>query len=214
MRSFVELALVAVGLAAAVSAAAELAPLGFEPPPAGSYDLPVVDRVRDHPVVDSNGKETTLFALKEGRLAVVAFVYTSCPETEGCPLAQAILLRLDRSVAEDPALAPHVALVSLSFDPERDTPEKLARFRELQRPKSDWRFAAAHRGQELARLLEDFNQTVTPIHDDDGRFTGVYRHVLKVYLLDEQNRVRNVYSSGFLAPEIVLNDLKTLMEDS
>ena len=55
----------------------------------------------------------------------------------------AILLRLDRSIAEDPALAPHVALVSLSFDPERDTPEKLARYRELQRPKSDWRFAAA-----------------------------------------------------------------------
>ena len=204
----------AVGLAAAVSAAAELAPLGFEPPAPGTYALPVVDRVRDHPVVESNGEETTLFSLKKGRLAVIAFVYTSCPETEGCPLAQAILYRLDRAIAEDPDLEPHVALVSLSFDPERDTPEKLARFRELQKPKSEWRFAAAPRGQQLARLLEDFNQTVTPIHDDTGRFTGIYRHVLKVFLLDEENRVRNVYSSGFLAPEIVLNDLKTLMEDS
>jgi cytochrome c peroxidase len=214
LRSLAELALVAVGLAAAVSVAAELAPLGFEPPAPGTYSLPVVDRVRDHPVVDSSGEETSLFALKEGRLGVVAFVYTSCPETEGCPLAQAVLLRLDRSIAEDAALAPHVALVSLSFDPERDTPEKLARFRELQRPKSEWRFATARKGRELAHLLDDFNQTVTPIHDDDGRFTGVYRHVLKVFLLDEENRVRNVYSSDFLLPELVLNDLKTLREDS
>lgn len=214
MRSRIDFALVGVGLVAAVAAATELAPLGFEPPPAGSYELPVVDRLRDHPVVDSSGTRTTLFALKEGRLAVVAFVYTSCPESDGCPLAQAVLLRLDRTIAENPDLAAHVALVSLSFDPERDTPAKLARFRELQRPRSDWRFACALGGRELGRLLEDFNQTVTPIHDDAGRFTGVYRHVLKVFLLDEQNRVRNVYSSGLLAPELVLNDLKTLREDS
>ena len=45
----------------------------------------------------------------------------------------------------------------------------------------------------------------------DGRWTGLYRHVLKVFLLDRAHRVRNVYSTGLLDAGLVLNDVKTLL---
>src|SRR5262245_55431738 len=48
----------------------------YVPPPPGSYSLPVIERVSDHPVFDSGGNATTLRALQGDRLAVVAFVYT------------------------------------------------------------------------------------------------------------------------------------------
>lgn len=204
----------ALAIAAAPAATADLPPPAFQAPAAGSYDLPVVDLVRDHPVVDSSGEATTLFALKRGRLAVVAFVYASCPDMEGCPLSQSILYRLDRALAADAALGKRVSLVSLSFDAARDTPDKLAALRRVQRPQSDWRFVTTRGGPALADLLDDFNQSVVPLRDDDGRFTGRYRHVMKIFLLDEENRVRNVYSSGLLSPELVLADLQTLKGDS
>ena len=34
--------------------------------------------------------------------------------------------------------------------------------------------------------------------------------MLKVFLLDEQNRVRNIYSTGLMSPDLVMNDVRTL----
>jgi hypothetical protein len=34
--------------------------------------------------------------------------------------------------------------------------------------------------------------------------------VLKVFVLDEQNRIRNIYSTGLMNPELVMNDVRTL----
>ncbi len=34
--------------------------------------------------------------------------------------------------------------------------------------------------------------------------------MLKVFLLDRGGFIRNVYSAGFLVPELVLNDIRTL----
>ena len=185
----------------------------YTPPAPGSYALPVVDVVGDHPLLDADGRNTTLFALTGDRLAVVAFVYTSCIEATGCPFSLAVLQRIDRALAADRALAGRVTLIAVSFDPERDDAARMARLRRLYKPKADWRFATTRSDAELAPLLDDFNQPVAKLRSDDGRATGLYRHVLKVFCLDGAHRVRNVYSVGMLDPELVLNDLRTLAMD-
>ncbi|MGD9762235.1 MAG: SCO family protein [Candidatus Binatia bacterium] len=182
----------------------------FEAPAPGSYTLPVIDRVTDHRLVDSNGGAVALTALKQDRLAVVAFVYTACGEAAGCPLAEAILQRVDRRLAEDPALARRVRLLTISFDPERDTPERMRTVRRLYAPKTDWAFLTARDEATLQPVLKDFGQPVAKLYYEDGEWTGLFRHVLKVFLLDEQNRVRNIYSTGMISPELVVNDLRTL----
>jgi cytochrome oxidase Cu insertion factor (SCO1/SenC/PrrC family) len=193
-----------VALAVASTAAA------YVPPAPGSYALPVVDVVRDHPVVDADGRPATLFGLAGDRLSIVAFVYGSCVEAVGCPFSLAALQRIDRALATDPVLRGRVTLIAVSFDPERDTPARMARLRRLYKPKADWRFVTTRDDAELAPMLEDFNQPVARLVDDDGRPSGLYRHVLKVFCLDGAHRVRNVYSVGMLDPDLVLNDLRTL----
>jgi cytochrome oxidase Cu insertion factor (SCO1/SenC/PrrC family) len=183
----------------------------YVPPPAGSYVLPPIDSVADHPLLDMSGRPTTLFALKKDRLAVVAFVYTTCIDATGCPLGLALLQRLDTALADDRALARRVTLVAISFDPERDTPARMAHMRALHRPRTDWRFATTRGDRELTPLLADFDQPVAKLRFADGEWTGLFRHVLKVFLLDGQNRVRNVYSTGYLHPALVLNDLRTVL---
>jgi cytochrome oxidase Cu insertion factor (SCO1/SenC/PrrC family) len=185
----------------------------YEPPPAGSYDLPVVSTVRDHALLDSDGRATTLFALKHDRLAVVAFVYTSCIEATGCPVSMAVLHGLDAALADDPQLKPAVTLIAVSFDPERDTPERMAVTRRSHAPRSDWHFATTAGPASLDPLLVDFGQPVAKLRFPDGEWSGLFRHVLKVFLLDRANRVRNIYSTGFLNVRLVLNDLRTLAHE-
>jgi cytochrome oxidase Cu insertion factor (SCO1/SenC/PrrC family) len=183
----------------------------YTPPAPGSYALPVIDAIEDHPLLRSDGAATTLFAEKGHHLAIVAFVYTACAEAAGCPLSMAVLHRLDRTLAADSALRRRTVLLTISFDPARDTPARMARLRTLHRPESTWRFLTTRGDADLAPLLADFGQPVSPLRFSDGRPTGLFRHVLKVFLLDARNQVRNVYSAGFLNPDLVLNDLRTVL---
>jgi len=183
----------------------------YTPPAPGTYELPVVDSVEDHPLVGEDGRTVRLFELTRDRVAVVAFVYTTCVETAGCPLAQSVLHRLDRALAADAELRRRVVLVSLSFDPERDDPARLSTIRAANAPKSDWRFMTTSGEETLTPLLDDFGQPVARLRFTDGRWTGLYRHVLKVFLLDRGHRVRNVYSTGLLDADLVLNDVRTLL---
>ena len=182
----------------------------YVPPAPGTYDLPVIRRVRDHPLIGADGTPTTLFALTGDRFAVVAFVYLSCVEALGCPMSHAVLHGLDRALADAPALAARVRLLTVSFDPERDTPDRMAAQRKLHEPKTDWRFAAPATDAELRQLLDDFDQPVAKLRYQDGTWSGLFRHVLKVFLIDPQHQVRAIYSTGFLDETLVLNDLKTL----
>ena len=183
----------------------------YTPPAPGTYALPPIATISDHPLLDDKGTPTRLFDAVGGRIAVVAFVYTTCTEATGCPVSFAVLHGLDRAIAADRGLARRVRLVTISFDPERDTPARMASTRRLHRPRSDWRFLTTRDETALAPLLADFDQPVAKLSYADGTWTGLFRHVLKVFLVDREHRVRNVYSTGFFNPALVLNDVKTVL---
>ena len=100
--------------------------------------------------------------------------------------------------------------MSISFDPERDTPARMGQVREHYAPQTDWLFLTTADQPTLQLLLDDFGQSVSKLRWGDGTWSGLFRHVLKVFLLDEDNRVRNIYSTGFINPDLVLNDIVTL----
>lgn len=183
----------------------------YAPPAAGTYELPPIRTLADHAVLDEAGHETTLRAVTGGRLAVVAFVYTTCVEAVGCPVSLSVLTRLDHAIAGDPELRDAVTLVAASFDPERDTPAVMAAARARHAPAGRWRFVTTRDAAMLDPLLADFGQVVAKLRAADGSWTGLFRHVLKVFLIDRDARVRNIYSVGFLHADLVLNDLRTVL---
>ena len=65
----------------------------------------------------------------------------------------------------------------------------------------------------LLPLLEGFGQDVAVEHDELGRPTRTINHMLKVFLIDRSGVVREIYSAAFLIPEVVLNDIKTLLAE-
>lgn len=193
-----------------IVAALLAAPLLYDLPPAGSYALPVIDRVAQRTLVDPSGKPAELLSAAEGSCTVVSFVYLSCTDANGCPLALAQVQRLDRALAQRTELAPHVRLVTVSFDPDRDR-DRLGGLRHHMAPKADWRFLTAESREALQPVLEEFGQDAVPVVTADGARSGLMRHVTKVFLVDASGAIRNIYSTGFLDHRLLLRDVETLL---
>ncbi len=188
------------------------------PPAPGSYALPPIQPAADGAVIDADGTPRRLFDYLGDRDILLSFVYTRCTDTEGCPLATGVLEMVREGLAKDPELAAMVRLVTLSFDPERDSPGAMRRYalhaggidpgtRWNERP---WVFLTTASRARLQPILDGYGQSVVRELDAAGRPTGDFTHVLKVFLIDRRKRVRNIYSTSFLHPAIALNDLKTL----
>jgi len=98
----------------------------YDPPMPGSYNLPVVKVAPDGALLGSEGKSLNLRDLTHGHITVLSFIYTRCAAPKACPYATGVLSQLYRASENDDALAKNLRLVSLSFDPEYDTPQRLA----------------------------------------------------------------------------------------
>jgi cytochrome oxidase Cu insertion factor (SCO1/SenC/PrrC family) len=185
----------------------------YDPPVPGSYILPVVKTAADGVMLESTGKPVNLRDLTHGRITVLGFIYTRCAAPKGCPYATSVFGQLQSVSARDKALTNSMRLVSLSFDPEHDTPQHLAEYSEwVSETKSgcEWRFATAKSRKELEPILVAYGQAVDQ-RPNAADPQGPLSHTLRVFLIDREGRIRNIYSSGTLDPRLVLADVKTLL---
>jgi len=150
--------------------------------------------VREHPVdVPAVTLETETGARLDlaefrGRWLLVDFVYTSCPTY--CTTLGSEFAQLQRSLAAP--LAQHkVQLLSISFDLEHDTPQRLSEYLQRFRTSdSEW-LAARPVDQEGLELLEKrFGITVIP--DSFGGYT----HNAAIHLVDPHGRLVEIFDAG------------------
>ncbi len=186
------------------------------PPQPGSYSLPPIQAASDGTVLDESGQRRRLFDYLGDRYALLSFIYTRCSAVKGCPLATAVFQMLRNQLDDEPTVAARVHLITLSFDPERDTPETMYRYARSVGARTrgqaeSWTFLTTPSQSELDPILDGYGQYVVREIDADGRLTGNRSHMLKVFLIDRARRVRQIYSSDFLHPALVINDVKTLM---
>jgi cytochrome c peroxidase len=187
-------------------------PLEYSPPAAGSYQLPALGGAVDGEVLDDNGRQLRLHELQGDKYVLMGFIYTHCPDINGCPLASYVMKQVQGRLLETPELAKHVRLISLSFDPELDTPDAMRQYAmHFRRKGFDWQFLTTDSESALQPILEGYGQWRQKVLKEDGSYAGSMSHILRVYLIDRQNRIRNIYSAGFLHTDTVVNDLQTLL---
>lgn len=95
------------------------AELRHQPP-----QLSVGEEVPDFTVTGQDGKPTSLAHLR-GKVVVLTFIYTRCPMPDFCPLMDRKFSGLAEHISAFPKRAKDIRLLSVSFDPENDTPEVL-----------------------------------------------------------------------------------------
>jgi protein SCO1/2 len=155
---------------------ADLAVTRPAPPPALSLDFsagapvlrprpPVLrpgEPVPDFAVTTQDGRALRLSDLR-GHVVVLTFLYTRCPVPDFCPLQDRKFAELAAGVRAVPGRAEAVRLLSVSFDPEHDTPEVLARHARLQGARAPlWTFAVASH-EELRRVAEPLGLMYAPL---------------------------------------------------
>ena len=186
----------------------------YDPPDPGSYSLPAIKPAPDGRVLDSKGGLHQLHTLMDGRITVLAFIYTRCSDPQGCPLAISLLYDLQFVARRDPAIGDGLRLMALSFDVEHDSPEVLADYAGAAHKDhgaaGDLLFLTARSEAELGPILEAYGQPIGRKLDAADPF-GPYTHQLRVFLIDPEQRIRNIYSLGFLDPRLVATDIRTLL---
>ena len=187
--------------------------LEFTAPEPGSYTLPALGSAADGKVLDTQGNALTLHSLMGDKVVLLSFIYSTCSDINGCPLATAVLHKIKNRLKKEPELAEKLRLVTLSFNPEHDTPEMMQHYaQELQGNGVEWRFLTTQSEQDLQPILEHYKQNIQKVYDAQGQFTGTFSHILRVYLIDKNKQLRNIYSVAFLHPDTLINDIKTLLQ--
>lgn len=185
----------------------------YDAPQPGTYSLPVIKPAADGEVLDPRGKSLRLREVTRGRVTVMSFIYTRCAAAKACPMATGVLMQLHRESAEDATLAKSLRLVSLSFDPVNDTPERMAAYSGLASSRTNaapWHFVTTKSQAELQPILAAYGQAVDK-KQNPADPTGPLNHTLRVFLVDAGGDIRNIYSSGTLDPRLVLADVRTLL---
>jgi cytochrome oxidase Cu insertion factor (SCO1/SenC/PrrC family) len=186
----------------------------FEPPSPGTYELAVIQAAPDGEVLDTQGRRRPLGDYTRGRHTLLGLVYTRCSDPDGCPVATWAFSSVRRLLRDDPALERRVRLVTLSFDPAHDVPAVMGRYRARvggAKPGAEWHFLTTASREALQPILEDLAQDLRVEAGSKARpGTEAFTHTLKVFLIDREARVREIYSNAWLMPQMIVNDIRTL----
>jgi protein SCO1/2 len=166
-----------------------------QPPANGakSFHMPSPgEEVPDFAFTNQDGKPLTLRQYR-GKVLMVTFIYTRCPFPEFCPRMSSNFETIYKQLASDPSLA-STQLLSVSFDPERDTPKVLRDYGFSVAHKRDaslfrrWQFAAP-KAADLPKIADFFALTVKP----DG---GAITHNLSTAVIGPDGKIVNWYHGG------------------
>ena len=157
------------------------------------------DVVPDYSLVDQSGTPRQIGSLRGHRVALT-FMYTRCPLADFCPLMDKRFADLQQKIRQSPALT-DVRLVSVTLDPEFDTPAVLdAHARALGADADLWHFVTGDRDEVLA-----FAKRFGVIAEPGAPNTLV--HNLRTAVIDSQGRLVTAYSGNLWSPAELVADL-------
>jgi protein SCO1/2 len=165
--------------------------------------LDVGGDVPDAALIDQFDKRRSISEWKGG-LTLITFIYTTCPLPNFCPLMDQNFATIQRQVAEDPALKGKVKLISISFDPERDTPAVLkAHAAKFKADPAVWTFLTGDR-VTIDRFAAKFGVGVVR----EGAGPASIAHNLRTALIGTDGKILRIYGGSDWTPSAALADLR------
>jgi protein SCO1/2 len=156
--------------------------------------------------MERSGAGVNLAQLR-GKIWVADFIYTTCTDT--CPLQTGMMARLQ----EEYASKPDVHLLSVTVDPERDTPQTLSLYAAKHNADAKrWLFLTGQRSRIMSLIRDGFHLSVATL-PNGAEQSGMIPHSPRFVLIDKQARIRGYYDSRELEAFVRLkNDIDTLLK--
>jgi protein SCO1/2 len=191
-----------------VSTTQEL-PFGVPPPPARLRltrivePLKIGDLMPSYPLTNELGKAISLGDYR-GQALALTFIFTRCPFPNFCPRMSESFAAAYRKLRESPNSATNWHLLTVSFDPEFDTPAVLQAYARRQNYDPNfWTFATGAM-IEIDAITEQFGMTFSR---DEGSFN--FSHNLRTVVVDARGRVQKVFiGNEWKADDLVAEMIK------
>jgi len=165
--------------------------------------LPRIGPAPEFTLTSQEGKRLSLSDFR-GKVVAVTFIYASCADT--CPILTAKMAGLQARLGPD--FGARVAFVSISVDPERDTPEALTRYAQGHGANlSGWAFLTGTSAEirEVARRYGIYYKKM-PRGDVD--------HTFLTSVIDQRGTLRVQYLGVRFDPDELLRDLRSLLRET
>jgi len=173
------------------------------PPASGAQRIPAPgDEVPDFAFTNQNGKRVSLHQYR-GKVLLVTFIYTRCPFPDFCPRMSANFNEIYKQLGTNPSLA-GTRLLSVSFDPEHDTPNVLRDYAYSVAHTHDaavftkWQFASAS-NSDLPKIANFFGLIATP----EG---GLITHNLSTTVIGPDGKIVHWYHGSDWQPSDLIKD--------
>lgn len=169
------------------------------------------DLVPDYGLVNQDEKRIKLHSYR-GKALLLTFIYTRCPVPEYCTLMSNNFARIDQELQKQPELFNKTHLLSITIDPEYDTPQVLRSYGAAHTGKysdekfAHWEFAGGTK-DEVKGVAQFFGLRY---YEDSDQII----HGLRTVIIDPNGRVFKVYRGNEWKPEEVLTDLQAVLKES
>jgi protein SCO1/2 len=171
------------------------------------YHVPAPgDTVPDFALRNQDGRVVHLDQFR-GKELLITFIYTRCPLPNFCPRVTHDFAVIEKQLAADPGLYARTHLLSVSFDPEHDTPERLRAYGAeyigsgAKSAFAHWDFAVPPK-PVLLEMAKFFDLGMTAGPDDS------ITHTLSTTLIGRDGKVVRFYPGNEWTPEEVIADVK------
>ncbi len=159
------------------------------------------DPMPDFKLTDQDGKPVTLETF-HGDPFILTFIFTRCPLPNFCPRMSSNFAELQKMIRHSAGPVAETRLLSISFDPEHDTPEVLRQYAGHERADfSIWTFASGTPA-EIQRLTKAFSVLVQPEQ-------GTISHSLTTALINRDGQITKIWRGNAWTPGQVLEALKS-----
>lgn len=156
--------------------------------------LPVIRPVESFSLENVDGKTVTLEDTN-GKVRLFYFFFSSCPDV--CPVTTFRLSQVQDVLKEKGLFAKDASIVSISFDPERDTREKIKAFGDkFKADYSGWYFLRGDQQKIMDLAMNSFKILIN--QDQEGNFV----HMDLIGLVDRDGNLREIYRPEATADEI------------
>ncbi len=141
-----------------------------------------------------------------GKTLLLTFIYTRCPVPDYCTLMSDNFAQIDRALGQDPELYGKTHLLSISIDPEYDTPKVLRSYgaahteRYQNETFAHWEFAGGTK-EQVKEMAQFFGLTYFPEKDQ-------IIHALRTVIVNPDGKVGKIYGGNDWKPEDVVEEVK------
>ena len=163
------------------------------------------DQVPDFALVNQNNQPIRTGQYK-GKALLLTFIYTRCPIPEYCTLMSNNFSRVDQELQKQPELYEKTRLLSISIDPDYDTPAVLRSYGASHTGRfgdetfSHWAFATGTK-EQVKEVAQFFGLQYYPEKDQ-------ILHGLRTAIIARDGTVHKVYRGNEWKPEEVLQDIE------